>query len=267
MFNPSSCAPAAVNATISSAQGASATVSSRFQVASCASESFTPKLTALTLANGELQGHGASLNVAITTPAGQANMRALKVDLPQRLPARLETIRDACPESVFDGNPAACPQAAVVGSASAQTPILSTTMSGPAYVVAKSAAASAAHAGESAAAKEEAAFPNIVLVLQAQGVRIDLTGGMFVSEHNITSATFRALPDVPIRRLELIFPEGSRSILAASSGLCTKRPLTMFSAITGQNGARVKPKVTVGVEGCKKPKKRRHAKRRHGKRK
>src|SRR5664280_3927778 len=74
----------------------------------------------------------------------------------------------------------------------------------------------------------------------------------------VTSTTFRTIPDVPIRRLDLILPEGKRSILAASSGLCTKKPLTMLTAINGQNGARVKPTVKVPVEGCKKPKKKRH---------
>jgi hypothetical protein len=77
------------------------------------------------------------------------------------------------------------------------------------------------------------------------------------------SVTFRTIPDVPIRRLDLVLPEGKTSILAASAGLCTKRPLRMTTAITGQDGARVKPGVTVGVSGCKKPTKRRNAKRKH----
>jgi hypothetical protein len=98
-------------------------------------------------------------------------------------------------------------------------------------------------------------------------VKIDLTGALYVDEHNITSVTFRAIPDVPIRRLDLILPEGKTSILAASSGLCTKKPLTMFTAITGQNGARVKPGVRVGVEGCKhKQPKRRKQKHRSARR-
>jgi hypothetical protein len=260
IFNPTSCEPLAVNATISSVQGASASVSSPFAVGGCKNLPFSPKLTALTRANGEFAGHGASLHVVITTAAGQANMRSLKVDLPQRLPARLETIQHACPEAVFDANPAACPQASVIGSAAVQTPILSTTMAGPAYLVSKSGSA-ASHPGESAAAKEEAAFPDLVLVLQGEGVRIDLTGALFVSVKNITSVTFRTIPDVPIRRLDLILPEGKTSILAASSSVCTKKPLTMFTAITGQNGARLKPTVTVAVEGCKRAK--RSNKKRH----
>jgi len=264
VFNPTDCAALTITGTIAGDEGASAAVSSPFRVANCQSLKFTPKLTVLTRANGEFQGHGASLHLVIASPSAQANMRSLKLDLPQRLPARLQTIQKACPESTFDANPAACPKASVVGSASVQTPILSTTMAGPAYLVAKSGSGTS-HPDESKTEKEEAAFPNLVLVLQGDGVKIDLSGALFVSEKNVTSVAFRAIPDVPIRRLDLILPEGKGSILAASSGLCTKKPLRITTAITGQNGARVKPGVRVGVEGCKhkKPKKRRRAKKGH----
>ncbi len=207
IFNPSSCNPMKIEGTIAGGEGARAPVSSSFQMADCADLKFDPKLTALTRANGELAGHGASLHVAIASPAGQANIRSLKLDLPQRLPARLETIQKACPEKTFDQNPAACPKASVVGSASVQTPILSTTMTGPAYLVSKSGA-DTAHRGESKTETEEAAFPDLVLLLQGEGVKIELTGALFVSAKNITSVAFRSIPDVPIRRLDLILPEG-----------------------------------------------------------
>ena len=44
--------------------------------------------------------------------------------------------------------------------------------------------------------------------------------------------TFRSILDIPIRHLDLILPEAKTSILAASSGLCTKRPLTMTTAMS-----------------------------------
>jgi len=240
-LNPTSCDPMALDGTISSVQGAAANVSARFQVASCAALKFTPRLTALTRANGEFAGHGASLHMVIVSPAGQANIRSLKVDLPQRLPARLETIQHACPERTFNVSPASCPKASLVGTAIVQTPILSASMTGAAILV-----------------SHGAAFPNLVLVLKAEGVTIDLTGAVYVDARNVTSVTFRAIPDVPIRRLDLILPEGSRSIFAASASLC-KTPLHMSTAITAQDNARVKHTVTVAVSGCKKPKKKRHA--------
>jgi hypothetical protein len=237
-FNPTNCSPLSVSGTLTSIQGASVAVSSHFEAANCASLPFSPKLMALTYGNGEFTGHGASLHLKITTAQGQANMRSLKLDLPQRLPARLETIQQACPQRVFKLNPAACPRASVIGFATVATPLLDEAMRGPAILV--------SHGG--------AAFPDMVLVLQAQGVRIDLTGALFVDEKNITSTTFRTIPDVPIRRLDLVLPEGKSSVLAASASLCAKKPMNISTAITGQNGARVKPTVKVAVAGCKRPK-------------
>jgi hypothetical protein len=261
MLNPTSCRAMSVTGQAISAIGQPAPLADRFRVGGCNALKFAPKLTAVTRANGELVGHGASLHMALATAAGGANLRSLKLDLPQRLPARLEAIRKACTEKTFVRNPAACPKASVVGSATVHTPILAATLAGPAYLVAKGGSGTS-HPGESKLEKEEAAFPDMILVLQGRGVTIDLTGALFVSAKNITSVAFRAIPDVPIRRLDLILPEGRTSILAASSGLCTKRPLRMTTAITGQNGARLKPGVTVAVSGCKKPKRRRHARRR-----
>jgi hypothetical protein len=249
ILNPTSCETMTVGGEAISALGQVALLSKRFQVGGCQGLAFSPKLTALTYGDGEFTGHGASLHLKITNAQGQANMRSLKLDLPQRLPARLETIQQACPQRVFKLNPAACPRASVIGSATVATPVLDEAMRGPAILV--------SHGG--------AAFPDMVLVLQAQGVRIDLTGALFVDQKNVTSTTFRSIPDVPIRRLDLVLPEGPRSVLAASASLCAK-PLRMTTAITGQNGARVKPTVKVAVAGCK-HKKKRHATRRRRKQK
>ena len=166
---------------LTSTKDASANVSSRFQASNCASLKFTPKLTALTRANGEFVGHGASLHVVIVSPAAQANMRSLKLDLPQRLPARLETIQKACPENTFKRNPAACSKASVIGNATVATPILAASLRGPAYLVAKGRKTSSG----------ASAFPDMVLVLQGEGVRIDLVGGLYVDEHNIARAHAR----------------------------------------------------------------------------
>ncbi len=255
ILNPTDCNQLQVQGTIAGVTGATENASSPFAAAGCSRLPFAPKLSARTQAGGELSGHGASLQLTLASAAGQANLRALKLDLPQRLPARLQAIQKACPQAVFEANPAACPRASLIGAASAQTPIVSSTMAGPVYLVAKggaggSGAADGDRGAKSAGPSVEAAFPDIVLVLQSDGVRIDLTGGLYVNEKNVTSATFRSLPDVPIRRLTLTLPEGRSSILAAGAALCTKRPLTMLSALEGQNAVRLKGRVKVGVEGC-----------------
>jgi hypothetical protein len=240
-FNPTNCATQSVTATVSGAQGAAVNVASPFTVTGCRHLPFAPKLTALTRANGEFAGHGASLHLAIATAAGSVNLRSLKLDLPQRLPARLGTIQKACREKVFNANPAACPKASMIGFATVATPMLAQPLRGPAILVSRGGKA----------------FPDMVLVLQARGVTVELTGALFVDQHNITSTTFRSIPDVPIRRLDLVLPEGRTSVLAANAGLCTKKPLIISAVINAQDNARVKHTVHVAVEGCK------HEHRRH----
>ena len=110
-LDPTSCDPMRIEGAIGGSEGALATAKIPFQMANCTSLPFKPRLTAITKANGEFQGHGASLHVALQAPPGGANLRSLKLDLPQRLPARLATVQRACPESVFDSDRAACPKA------------------------------------------------------------------------------------------------------------------------------------------------------------
>ncbi len=241
--NPSNCNPLAATGTIASTAGVNASVSSPFYAAGCRKLAFSPRLTALTYGNGEFTGHGASLHVKLTAADGQANLHSLKLDLPRRLPARLESIQQACREATFARDPASCPKASVIGSATVATPLLGHALRGPAILV--------SHGGK--------AFPDMVLVLQAEGVRIDLRGALFVDSHNVTSTTFASIPDVPIRRLDLVLPEGSGSALVASGGLCTKRPLRMATAMTGQNGAHVKQTVKVAVAGCRHKHRKRHS--------
>jgi hypothetical protein len=151
-------------------------MSSAGQVSGCTKLPFKPKLTALTTADGEFTGNGASLHIAVATPEGQANIRSLKVDLPQRLPARLESIQHACPAHTFEANPATCPHSSIIGTAAATTPVIGTAMRGPIFLV--------GHSG--------GGFPNMVVLLRADGVTIELTGALYVSTKNITSTTFRS---------------------------------------------------------------------------
>ncbi len=237
IVNPTGCAQQAVAGTIASAGGTNAAVSSPFQAANCASLPFRPKLLALTHARTS-KADGAYLHVRVVSGPGQANIARVKVDLPKQLPARLTTLQRACLAGVFDADPAACPAASIVGTATVLTPMLSNPLSGPAYLVSHGVVA----------------FPTLVLVLQGEGIEIDLEGQMKIAR-GVTSSAFRALPDVPLGTLDLVFPVGPHSAfgvnLPAGSkrGLCGQR-LKMPTAIVGQNGAQVKQVTRIGISGC-----------------
>ncbi len=237
-FNPTNCTKQGFTGALSSTQGATQPVSSSFQVTNCATLGFKPQFNVSTQGKTSRKD-GASLTVKLAYPkasfGSQANIKSVKVDLPKQLPSRLTTLQKACPDSTFNTNPANCPSGSKVGTATATTPILQAILTGPAYFV--------SHGG--------AKFPELVIVLQGQGITVDLHGETFISKAGITSSTFRQVPDVPIGVFTLNLPEGTDSALAANGNLCTIK-LAMPTMFTAQNGATVKQSTPIGVTGCTK---------------
>jgi hypothetical protein len=239
MFNPTNCNAEAITAAISGSGGAVANKTSPFAVTGCKGLAFKPKFRVFT--NGHTsRAKGASLDTRLSYPAGSlgndANIARVKVDLPRQLPSRLTTLQRACPAQTFESNPAACPAASIVGVVRASTPVLRGTLSGPAYFV--------SHGGE--------AFPTLVVVLQGDGVRVDLRGTTFISK-GITSSTFKTVPDVPVKTFELYLPEGPYSALAANGNLCkAQSKLRMPTEFVAQNGLAIHQSTKIAVTGCKK---------------
>ena len=249
MFNPSDCSPMSFSGTARSSEGATAAISSPFQVGSCQSLKFKPNFKVSTSGKPS-RLNGASLDAKIvypTVPAGnnqassQANIARVKVELPKRLPSRLSTLQKACRALVFAANPAACPEGSIVGHATADTPVLPHPLSGPAYFV--------SHGGE--------AFPSLIVVLQGEGITVDLEGTTFISKKGITTSTFKSVPDVPVSTFELVLPKGPHSALAANGNLC-KGTLTLPTEFLGQNGALIKQNTKINVTDC--PKKHKQTK-------
>jgi hypothetical protein len=242
-FNPTNCNTMAVTGKLVSTQGTSAPVSSRFQSANCASLAFKPSFTVATAGHSSKAG-GASLDVKVTSKGGpqsgggEANIRSVKVALPIQLPSRLTTLQKACLAAVFEANPASCPKESDVGTATAKTPVLANPLSGPAYLV--------SHGG--------AAFPDLEIVLQGEGVVLILDGQTNIKK-GITSSNFATVPDAPISSFELKLPTGKFSVLSpnlpekAKFSFCGQK-LTLPTRITAQNGAVLTQSTPVEVQGC-----------------
>jgi hypothetical protein len=236
-FNPTNCDPLSIDGALTSSQGQSAAVSTPFQVTNCARLEFEPGFSVSTSGHPS-RANGASLAVKLVYPkapvGSQANIAQVKVELPKQLPSRLTTLQKACPDSTFDADPSNCPAASRVGHAVAVTPVLSNPLQGEAYFV--------SHGG--------AAFPDLIVVLQAEGLTVDLVGTTFISKAGITSSTFKSVPDVPIGSFALTLPQGPYSALAANGNLC-KSKLRMPTTFTGQNGAVIHQVTKINVTGCK----------------
>jgi hypothetical protein len=241
-FNPTNCSPLTITGSLASNEGATQALNVPFQVTNCATLAFKPQFKVSTSGKTS-RSQGASLDVKLTYPRAawgtQANIKSVKVDLPKQLPSRLTTLQKACPNTVFEANPAACPADSRVGSATATTPIIPVALSGPAYFV--------SYGG--------AKFPELVIVLSGYGVTVDLHGETFINSAGVTSSTFRSIPDVPIGGFELKLPEGPFSALGANKDLCAvKGGLKMPTAFAAQNGFTIKQSTTVSVTGCPKAK-------------
>ena len=284
-LNPTNCTPSTLSATVigggaepaNPADNNPVTITDPFQAANCANLKFEPKFQVSTSGKTS-KANGASLHVNLTYPAGalthDTNIKQVKVELPKQLPSRLTTLQKACTQAQFKANPAGCPAASLIGTAKAITPILPVPLEGPVYFV--------SNGGE--------AFPNLIMVLQGDGVTIDLVGDTFISKSGITSSTFKAVPDQPVQSFELTLPEGKFSALAANGNLCAvtktvvvkkKVPvkvkgrkktvtrkvketqaasLAMPTEMVGQNGDTIHQSTPVSVTGCGKAKVKKPAK-------
>ncbi len=240
MFNPTNCSGQQITASVSGSGEAVANVASPFAAAGCKSLEFKPAFKVSTSGKTS-KANGASLDAKVTYPpfkaGSEANIARVKVDLPKQLPSRLTTLQKACTAAQFEADPAGCPAASVVGIVQASTPLLPVGLEGPVYFV--------SHGGE--------AFPSLIVVLQGDGVRVDLTGSTFISHAGITSSTFKTVPDVPVNTFELYLPEGKFSALAANGNLC-KSKLVMPTEFVAQNGAVMKQSTKVTVTDCPKVK-------------
>jgi hypothetical protein len=274
-FNPTSCAKLAFNGSISGSPlgsprrlngtvgyatqaGAVAPFAAPFQVTNCASLKFQPKFSVST-AGHTSKALGASLTAKLSYPktaqGTEANIARVKVDLPKQLPSQLKTLQKACTSAQFNLNPANCPKESKIGFATVSTPILALPLSGPAIFV--------SHGNE--------AFPSLTMVLQGDGVTIDLVGSTLI-KNGITSTTFKTVPDTPFSTFELKLPQGKFAALNTNlpekdhGNLCGQN-LKMPTEFVAQNGAKINESTKISVTGCKKAvrkakKKHRHAKKR-----
>ncbi len=258
IFNATNCEAMKITGTVYSSTGTAANVDYPYQAVNCATLPFAPKFAVTTHA-GHTRRNGAYLRVNLTSGTGQANIKSVFVELPKILPSREETLKAACSEAQFTQNPAGCPADSHVGTVTVHTPVLPVPLTGPAIFVSRGGAA----------------FPDLALVLQGDGVTIVQEGVTDIVKR-VTSSDFKAVPDLPLSTVELVLPQGPYSALTATGNLCRqtvirrvrtkhdgrvayrtrgvriKRTLDIPDTITGQNGAVIKQITKIAVEGCSK---------------
>jgi hypothetical protein len=241
-FNPTNCSQTAVTGSVTSTEGSTVAVSSNFKAAGCSTLPFRPALS-ITTGPRATKADGAGLKVKLTQKPGEANLHRLDFQFPKALPARLTTLQKACTASTFEANPAGCPKGAVIGYAKAVTPVLEQPVMGPMILV--------SHGG--------AAFPDVEMVLQGEGITIVVDGKTDIKK-GITYSKFETIPDAPISSFEATLPTGPNSIFTANlpakaNDRFCGQSLTMPSTLAGQNGAELRQTTKIAISGCAKAKK------------
>ncbi|MHB8574280.1 MAG: hypothetical protein ACYDCQ_03015 [Dehalococcoidia bacterium] len=236
-FNPTNCSQLTTTAAFSSVRGATATASRPFFASDCARLAFQPTLTA-TAAAVTSRPDGASLTISVTSRTGDANVAKTDLQFPSSLPSRQSTLKHACLAKQFEANPAGCPPESNIGTAAVTTPVLSSPLSGPIYLVSFG----------------NAAFPDAEIVLQGEGVTTILDGKTDI-KHSVTYSNFETVPDVPFTSFTASLPAGPHSILGAylpetaGESLCGLT-IAIPTRLVAQNGRQVTQLTPVRVAGC-----------------
>jgi hypothetical protein len=214
VLNPTSCGPMAVHSTITSAQGATADPSSRFQVGSCERLAFKPSL-ALSIKGGHKRGAYQRLKAVLSAKPGEANIGKVSVALPHSQFLAQEHILTVCTRVQYAAGQ--CPSGSIYGYAKAYTPLLDEPLQGPVYL-----------------RSSDHQLPDLVASLDGQ-IHIDLAGSIDSVRGGIRN-TFAAVPDAPVSKFVLEMKGGKKSLLVNSRDTCKVGAGRAMVKMDGQNG-------------------------------
>ncbi len=241
MVNPTSCEPQVIHGSLASVHGRTADIDARFQVGDCASLGLKPKLGLELTGRSQLKtgGHpGLDATLAMPGGPGQANLKQVEVALPLSVALDPKNARALCtPEQAAARR---CPEASIVGRASAETPILDQPLSGPVYFVEGRRTTSSG--------RTVATLPKLFVTLRGQ-VELDLWADSDVKNRKLVS-TFAAIPDAPISSFRLRIDGGRSGILKATGTggrICDaqQRAVTTFD---GQNGKQLDRRIRMTTQ-------------------
>ncbi len=244
MVNPTSCAAQTIAATLGAVDGQTAPVTNRFQVGDCASLALEPKLALSLSGKGQTtDGKHPAVTAELTQRPGQSNLKKVRVALPLSLALDPDNANGLC--EFVDGSKVTptCPQASIVGSATAVTPILDEPLTGPVYFVKNVRK-------DPKSGREIRTLPKLVIPLVGQnGVKLTLTGTSDVEDDQLVT-TFDNIPDAPVSSFKLSIIGGKGGILTVSDADICKATQVAEQQVDGQNGKAADADVFIQTPSC-----------------
>jgi hypothetical protein len=208
-LNPTSCERTSVASTVlgsgrdfaSAADDFPFTVTSPFQAADCAALPFGPKLS-LRLIGATHRGAFPQLRARLRTAGiGTAAIKSAQITLPHSeflANAHIDTI---CTRAQYRAK--ACPPGSIYGHATAITPLMGETLSGPVYL-----------------RSSEHRLPDLVASLANSKLEIELVGRVDSAAGGAIRVGFSSLPDAPVSEFQLTMAGARRGLLENSVDIC-----------------------------------------------
>jgi hypothetical protein len=207
--NPTSCGTAQVAADLGAPDGTAAQRSAPVTFTGCEREAFSPKLQ-LAFTGRKEMGKGKHPGVAATVVQGdrQAGIRSTSVTLPTSVALAAANAKGLCETQAALQD--RCPADSIVGSATAETPILEKALKGPVYFVKGQRT--------TAQGKVVPTLPTLFVKLQGEAT-IHLRAVTSVNRNRLVT-TFPSIPDAPLSRFTMTIAGGKNGIIQATRSLC-----------------------------------------------
>ena len=247
VVNPTSCAAKSFGGTLNAAGGQSAPIDVRFQVGDCASLGLKPSLGLTLSGKGQTTdgGHPA-VSAVLTQRSGQANLKQVRVALPLSLALDPDnSISDGlCSFAEGSKRDPQCPASSVVGKATATTPILNQSLTGPVYFVKN-------ERKDPKSGRSIKTLPKLVIPMVGEnGVKLLLTGTSDVVDDQLVT-TFDNIPDAPVSSFKLDITGGKKGILVVSDADICKSTQIADQQVDGQNGKVADVDVYIQTPSCR----------------
>jgi hypothetical protein len=243
MRTPSSCAPKAIQTTISSKGGQTANVSSPLQATGCEKLPFAPKMT-MRLTNpaeAKVGGHP-GLEVVVTQRRGEAGTKALTLTLPLSLALDPDNAASDQLCEFADGLKGECPEKAVIGTMTAVSPLLKGPLSGKMYWV-------KGIRTDPKSGRQIRTLPSLLVQLRGE-VNVNLRGTTSVPDNQHLTSTFPTIPDAPLSSATVKINGGKKGPLVITDGhddICSA-PQKPFLATIGHSGKSFDTAISMAVE-------------------
>ncbi len=214
-LNPTSCSLLPASADFTGEDGQTASRTTALGFTGCETQPFEPGFSASLTGDLKPGGHP-RVAVTMAPRPGDANLRAAAVTLPAGVATDIDNVQSPCPAAAFET--ATCPAATRVGTATARVSITPEVITGDVFLV----------------AVPGFRLPGIGMSFTGRyaqrvlsTVRIDSTGRIITD--------FATIPDLPLRRLDLVIDGGERSPIQLSNKACTASG-TWNGTLRGQGG-------------------------------